>query len=201
MKVVHLFVYPTLADWEYGYAVAGLNTFSGGRYQVKTVGMSREPVVSLGGVTIVPDMTLAELTPEESSMLILPGGEGWETGMYGDALEMAQRFLAAGVPVAAICGATAGLASVGLLNERKHTSNAPEFVKIGAYRGEALYQAERAVADGKLITAGGVSPLEFAREIFQMLELFSEDALEAWYMLYKTGESRYFIALQQAMQA
>ena len=44
--------------------------------------------------------------------LILPGGDTWDEGGNTDAVEKAREFLAGGVPVAAICGATAGLARV-----------------------------------------------------------------------------------------
>ena len=47
----------------------------------------------------------------------------------------AAEFLDAGVPVAAICGATAGLAAEGLLDDRRHTSNAAEFLAATGYGG------------------------------------------------------------------
>ena len=47
----------------------------------------------------------------------------------------ARRFLTAGVPVAAICGATYGLALEGLLDDRAHTSNAAEYLAYSGYAG------------------------------------------------------------------
>jgi len=41
-------------------------------YRVRTVGVSQEPVKTSGGVTILPDMTLAELEPTQSALLTLP---------------------------------------------------------------------------------------------------------------------------------
>ena len=61
-------------------------------------------------------MTLDKLHPEDSAMLILPGGHFWDDGKNREAALLARKFLAAGVPVAAICGATAGLARVGMLD-------------------------------------------------------------------------------------
>ena len=75
----------------------------------------------------------------------------------------ARRFLAAGVPVAAICGATFGLAIEGLLDDRAHTSNAPEYLEYSGYRGGDRYVDEPAVVDGDLITASGVAPVHFAQ--------------------------------------
>jgi putative intracellular protease/amidase len=200
-QTVHLFVFDTLSDWEPGYAIAGINNpafqTNPGRYQVKTVGLAKKPVTTSGGVTILPDMTLAELKPSESAMLILPGGDHWDQGQNLEAAEKAKAFLTAGTPVAAICGATAGLARVGILDDKQHTSNALVYLKMTNYRGEAHYQDQPAVTDGNLITAGVTAPLEFAYHIFKKLRLYSDEALEAWYGLFKTGDPSYFFTLQK----
>lgn len=204
-RTVHLYVFDTLADWEPGFAVAGLNNPSlqarPGTFQVRTVGPSTEPVRTIGGLTIVPDLALDELDPSGSAMLILPGGELWDEGGNLEAAAKATEFLAAGVPVAAICGATAGLAAAGLLDTREHTSNAPEYLKATGYRGEALYRDRPAVMDGGVITASSMAPLEFAYEIFRTLEVYSPPVLEAWFGLFSTREPRYVQALMQAAGA
>ena len=117
----------------------------------------------MGGVRILPDALLADLDPADSDLLVLPGGEIWDAG-GGDAFAAAAaRFLDAGVPVAAICGATAGLARAGLLDKRDHTSAAPEYLAATGYAGGDRYVDARAVVDGDLITAGPQSPVQFAR--------------------------------------
>ncbi len=200
-QTVHLFVLDTLADWETGYAIAGINNpqwqAQPGRYRVVTVGVSREPVRTIGGVTIMPDMTLDDLDASQSAMLILPGSDTWDAGKNTEAIAKAWAFLAAGVPVAAICGATAGLARAGILDAHRHTSNALEYLRATGYRGEALYQDEAAVTDGNLITASATAPVDFAYQIFKRLEVYDARTLEAWYGLYKTGDPSYFFALQQ----
>lgn len=199
-QTVHLFVFNTLADWEPSFAIAGINNpafqAQPGRYHVKTVGLSTEPVMTIGGVSILPDISLDELEPSQSAMLILPGGEVWDEGKNLEALEKAKQFLAAGVPIAAICGATAGLARAGLLDEKQHTSNALEYLKATNYQGEAFYQHQPAVTDGNVITAGATAPLDFAYHIFRKLDVYNAQTLEAWYGLYKTSDPSYFFALQ-----
>lgn len=198
-QTVHLFVFDTLADWEPGYAVAGINNpayqTQPGRFRVQTVGTTGQ-VTTAGGITIVPDLSLEELDPEESAMLILPGGDVWDGDGIPEAVEKAREFLAAGVPVAAICGGTSGLARGGLLDGVAHTSNAAEYLQATGYGGAARYRNEPAVADGNLITASGTAPLEFAREIFRKLELYEPRMLDAWYTLFKTGDASHFYALQ-----
>lgn len=203
-QTVHLFVFDTLSDWEIGYAIAGINNpmfqKQPGRYRVKTVSLANEPVITAGGLTVLPNMPLDQLAPERSAMLILPGGRLWDDGKNLEAASLAKRFIAAGVPVAAICGATAGLARVGVLDLMRHTSNSPEYLAQTGYLGGALYQNERAVTDGKLITAGATAPLEFAREIFKQLHLYNAAVLDAWFGLFQTGNPAFHSALASASQ-
>lgn len=146
---VHLFVFDSLSDWEASYAVAGINNpqfqLNPGSYRVRTVSLQRSSVLSIGGIRIEPDLTLDELSPQESAMLILPGGATWEAGQNMEAVSLASNFLDAGVPVAAICGATAGFARGGLLDHRRHTSNAREYLAATQYRGLSLYEDSSAV--------------------------------------------------------
>ncbi|MBD2166872.1 glutamine amidotransferase [Calothrix membranacea FACHB-236] len=198
-QIVHLFVFNTLADWETGFAVAGINNPSSqkhpGRYRIQTVGVNAEPVTTIGGVTILPDITLDELN--SSAMLILPGGEAWDTGENTEILEPAKEFLAAGIPIAAICGATAGLARAGILDDKLHTSNAAEYLQATNYQGAAFYQNQPVVTDGNVITANSTAPLEFAYHIFKRLDLYDEPILDAWYGLFKTGDASYYSTLEK----
>jgi putative intracellular protease/amidase len=164
-----------LSDWEYGSVAVGINTpafqKNPGRFRIKTVGVSKSPVTTMGGVAILPSSILDDVVPSQSAMLILPGGMTWDEGKSFEAVEKVREFLAAGVPVAAICGATAGLARSGILDTRRHTSNSLDYLKTTHYRGELLYENQPAVTDKKMITAGGISPLEFAHHIFRKLDV------------------------------
>ncbi len=199
-QTVHLFVFDTLADWEPSFAIAGINNpafpGSAGRYRVKTVGMSREPIVTMGGVTILPDLTLDDLMPVDSAMLILPGGNRWDMGELAEVFPHVERFLSAGVPIAAICGATAGLARGGFLDDAPHTSNAREYLAATGYRGAAQYRDEPAITAGTIITAGATGSLAFAAHIFRRLRLYPDDVTDAWYDLFKTGDPAHFGRLQ-----
>ncbi len=199
---IHLFVFDGLSDWEAGYAVAGINNPQfqrhPGRYRVRTVAPDKSSVLTVGGIRIVPDLALDALGPSDSAMLILPGGAAWEEGQHGHAVEMAHAFLESDVPVAAICGATMSLARAGLLDKRRHTSNARDCLAATEYRGAERYEDAFAVTDGNLITASGVAPLDFALHIFRRLDLYTPPVLEAWYGLFKTGRPKYFADLLQA---
>jgi putative intracellular protease/amidase len=202
IETVHLAVYDTMADWEPGHAIAHINSQqwqrSPGRFRVRTVAETREPITTMGGVRIVPDLTLAELEPESSAMLILAGDHRWGEGGNGPFAAKAAQFLRAGTPVAAICGATLGLARAGLLDEYDHTSNAAVYLQASGYHGGDRYRDEPAVTDRGLITAGGTDPIDFARHIFAKLGLYTSDVLDAWYRLYHDSDASAFAVLAAA---
>ncbi len=202
-RTAHVAVYDTLADWELGHLLAELHSgrFTGTRFDVVTVAESPEPVTTMGGVRMLPDALLADLEPGDSDVLVLPGAEIWDAG-GGDAFAAAAaRFLDAGVPVAAICGATAGLARAGLLDERDHTSAAPEYLAATGYAGGDRYVDARAVLDGDLITAGPQSPVQFARATLGRLGLASERTLDAYEDLFHRGDPAAFPVLMEAQAA
>ena len=68
-----------------------------GRCGVKTVGESRAPITTAADVTILPDMTVDELEPATSAMLILPGADTWLEEPRAGVLSKANACLAAGV--------------------------------------------------------------------------------------------------------
>ncbi|WP_217562964.1 type 1 glutamine amidotransferase family protein [Paenibacillus sp. GbtcB18] len=206
-NTVYLYVFDTMSDWEIGYLIAELNS---GRYYKKglapskivTVGIEKAPVTTMGGLKILPDIKLDECSIESTDTLILPGGDTWTETIHQPILTIAQRCLKEGILVAAICGATMGLAQTGLLNSRPHTSNDLEYLKMicPTYTGEKYYKMQSVVTDGKLITASGIAPLEFSVHVLKALGVFSSQTLDAWYSLNKTQESKYFYELMNSVQ-
>jgi len=201
-KTVHLAVFETLADWEIGYATAHIRRESWqrepGRYSIMTVGLTREPVTTMGGLRVQPDIALAELRPEDSAMLILAGGDTWAEPSMAGFRTAARRFLAAGVPVAAICGATFGLALEGLLDDRAHTSNAAEYLAFSGYAGGGRYVDEPVVTEGDLITATAVAPVHFALAIFSRLGLYEPGVAASWFKLYGDHDQAGYYELMSA---
>ncbi|GAA0576988.1 DJ-1/PfpI family protein [Kribbella sandramycini] len=195
MKTVYVGVYETWADWEIGHLLVELRTgrFTGEEWRVVTVGETVEPVVTMGGLRVVPEVALAEVSGGD--LLVLAGSAQWDEGGGDGFVELARRFLAAGVPVAAICGATAGLARGGLLDERKHTSAVKEYLLGTGYAGGDNYVDARAVVDGDLITAGPDSPVQFARAVLSRLGLADEAKLEAYEGVFHRGDPAAYAGL------
>jgi putative intracellular protease/amidase len=197
-RTVHLAVYDTLADWEPGHAIATLRDRG---YRVVAVGASREPVTTAGGLRVLPEITLGELRPEASALLILPGADLWTAGEeLAPFARAARAFLDAGVPVAAICGATFGLAREGLLDERAHTSGAAQFLAMSGYAGATHYREADAVTDGDLITAGPTDPEAFAREIFARLRVYEPEVIDAWFRLFAHSDAAAYETVAAASQ-
>ena len=185
---VHVLVFEGFADWEPAYALAELRR-SGG-LDIVTLGFTDAPVRSMGGLRVVPDRALAGLDPAAVRLLILPGGDMWE-GTYprADLDAVLAELRVREVPIAAICGATLALARAGLLNDRAHTSNEQAYLTslVPEYAGGGQYVDELAVRDRRVITASGLGPTEFAREIFEELDVFTAEERPVWYHLFKHG--------------
>ncbi|MEK4029208.1 MULTISPECIES: type 1 glutamine amidotransferase family protein [Bacillaceae] len=203
---VYLYVFNTMSDWEYGYLIAELHS---GRYfkkdvaplKVVTVGANKEMITTMGGLSIKPDISLNECTLERKDLLILPGGNTWGEELHQSILQKTGEALELGTIVAAICGATEGLANMGYLDSRKHTSNNLEYMKMVCpnYNGEKFYEGRSAVSDENLVTASGVAPLEFAMEVLKKLDVCAPDTLHSWYNLHKTHQPEYFFQLMNSV--
>jgi putative intracellular protease/amidase len=192
VSTVHIIVPDGFADWEPGYALAEIRR-SGG-LSVTTVGFTQAPVTSMGGMRVLPDIALADVPPGAVRLLILPGGDLWEDERAyprADLDRLLSRLRAGGSPIAAICGATVAVARAGLLDDRRHTSNAKDYLIEHApeYRGAPLYEPELAVRDRGMITASGLGPVEFAREIFAELGVFGPSDMELWFNMFKHGRA------------
>ena len=77
---VHTVIYDGLPDWEVAIAIAHITAplwrqRELNRWQVMTVGETGEPVTTMGGVRILPDVVIDEVEPADSEMLILPGAD------------------------------------------------------------------------------------------------------------------------------
>lgn len=73
MYTVYVYVLDTLADWEIGHVTAELHSRrffkkDAPQVAVKTVGISKEPVKTMGGLTVTPDCTLDDMEIGESSV-------------------------------------------------------------------------------------------------------------------------------------
>jgi putative intracellular protease/amidase len=144
---------------------------------------------------------ITTIHPENSDLVLLPGADTWLNLEQGPVISRIAGFLGNGITVAAICGATLGLANAGLLDNRRHTSNDLTALKMFCpnYRGECFYVNEPAVTDGNLITASGLAPVEFAYQVFRKLDVMTPATLEAWHGLFTSRKPEYFSMLMESL--
>ena len=184
MNTAYVLLRTGYADWEAASALAELQRTFG--FSVKTIGLTSETVVSMGGLKVIPDLPLSAFVAKSAEILILPGGESWTNGVVPEVSEAVQSMVALERPVAGICAATLALAHAGLLDDRLHTSNGKNFVGkyVREYRGEEFYRASPAVRDRCVITANGLAPFAFAAEIFRALAPEREPDIQTYEKLY-----------------
>lgn len=207
MYTVYIYVLDTLADWELGFITPVLNSDrfhkkDAEAIELKRVSFSKEPITTMGGFTITPDCVIDDIIVSKKSVLILPGGDTWKEPKHNAILEKAKEFLSVGATVCAICGATAALASVGILDNRPHTSNGPGFLEAMEpnYKGQSFYIDKPAVADSNLITAACFGALLWAKQIVEHLGVFRPDTLEFWYNYFSKGNPNDFFGLMNSLQ-
>jgi putative intracellular protease/amidase len=187
-KAVYLLVVEGFADWEPAHAVAELRRH--GQYRVETVGLTSLPVRSMGGIHVLPSTTVTDVDPADVAAFILPGGDRWESSPVEPEIEQLLRRLdAQGVPIAAICAATVAISRLGLLGGRRHTSNGLEYLRshVPGYSESANYLDIPSVRDRGLITASGLGAVEFARELFEELNVFTVEDRAAWATIFRSG--------------
>lgn len=185
---VHVLVFDGFADWQAALALCEVRR--PGDWQVRTVGFDRDAVVSMGGLTVLPDLALAEVDLQRAALVIVPGGHLWQRGEGQPAVDLLAEAHAAGSPVAAIDSGVLALARAGLLDDCRHTGNwSGQLTQATGYAGASQYDGEvLAVSDGGVITASHLGSLEFAREVIRTLDLYGPTDREHWYRLFKHAQ-------------
>ncbi|MGM0896456.1 MAG: type 1 glutamine amidotransferase family protein [Bacillota bacterium] len=180
------------ADWEAASLAAALNEEpegKGQRHDVKTVSLTKDPITSIGGFTVLPDYSLDD-APEDFAGLILIGGNSWRQEQSEQVMELVDKAIEQQAVLGAICDATVFLGRNGLLNGIPHTSNQLDDLKEAAgdsYSNEAGYLHQQAVRSGQIITANGSAFLEFGKEVLEALDAAPQTEIDEWYVFFKQG--------------
>jgi len=190
-KEVLLFLTDHWADWEASHAIVGISFAE--QYVVKTIGIDKQPKVSIGGMRAEIDYSIEEYQDFDNlAMIILTGSFSWEENRYDEIADFVKKANKRGVLIAAICGATIFLAKHGFLNNVKHTGDELECFEEMLeneenYKGQKKFSVAQVVNDGGFITANETAALEFAREIFRTLKTDTDEEINSWYETHKHG--------------
>ncbi len=144
----------------------------------------------MGGVTVIPSRALSEVELGDVALFIMPGGDRWEKEIpEPELVKLLSALDARRIPIAAICAATTVVARAGLLRGRRHTSNGLAYLRrqVPEYSEAATYVDAPAVRDRGLITASGLSDIEFAAEIMTELGVLANGEREEWAKLFRSG--------------
>jgi putative intracellular protease/amidase len=81
------------------------------------------------------------------------------------------------------------IAKMGVLRGRRHTSNGLDYLRshVPGYVEATNYVDEPAVRDRGLITASGLGDVEFARELFEELDVLSADDRALWGQIFRSA--------------
>jgi putative intracellular protease/amidase len=187
-KAVYFLAVPGFADWEPSHALAELRRHGG--FRVEVVGITLSPVESMGGLRVQPNRLVTDVVPDDVAVLVIPGGDRWETERpEPEVLAMWSRLDAAGIPIAAICAATVAITRAGLVRGRRHTSNGRAYLAqhVPGYADGAQYVDAPAVRDRGLITASGLADVEFAVELFNELNVLTDSDRALWSTMFRSG--------------
>ena len=207
MRTIALYTTETMTDWEYAYLttrIAGAEQLKPGRFRLLLVGDGLESVRTLGNLPLTPEAdldTLQALADDGSlAALVIPGGDHYEAG-HDQLIEAVGRLVDEEIPVAAICGATLLLARSGFLDERRHTSNAAQYVEASGYRGGTHYAETPVVTDRGVTTASGMHAVPFTAEVMRITGLVPDAMAHAWEQVFLSAREDDYMALMEATSA
>ena len=93
-----------------------------GKFEIKTVSLSKDYVQSIGGFKVIPDYDIKS-APNDYEAVILIGGMTWRDENARKVEMLVKECYQKGKILGGICDASAFLGTVGILNDVIHTSN------------------------------------------------------------------------------
>ncbi len=140
---------------------------------VKTLGVSKEPVKSIEGLTVIPDKTLDEVKLLEEDVFIIPGGDpsvlDGEEGFY----DLIRQGNEARTLLGAICAGTLHLAKAGVLTDKEYTTSMARTSESPF--DPDLFVKKNVVVDGHIVTAQPSGYVEFGITLGQLMDIFKDE--------------------------
>jgi putative intracellular protease/amidase len=162
------------ADWETALLNAAAHSFY--KVETKYATPGGKPVISSGNMTVTPHLALEAVDVADYDAIIVCGGTIWQSPDAPDMAPLLNAAKAEGKLIGLICDGTVAGARAGLLDTIRHTSNGDGYLDFTGYQGKALYRdTPAAVTDGRVVTAGGTSPVSFMAAVMDGLGLADEN--------------------------
>jgi putative intracellular protease/amidase len=176
MKKVLCFIYEGFADFETVLACSGLNGMED--HEIVYIAYEKSPVVSSGGLAIIPDKVVSELSStNDIEGLLIPGGS--ERMLKLELEKLIQQLNEEKKLIAAICAGPEYLAKAGILGGIKYTtSQTPQVYKekneLDPFPRETFVES-RISQDGNILTAQGHAFVDFALKIWDWYNVYDYD--------------------------
>jgi putative intracellular protease/amidase len=177
MKTILCFIYEGFADFEIILTCSILNETDD--YEVIYIAYDKSPVISAGGIKIVPNKTVSEITQTKNiAGIIIPGGS--LRILKPEFEELVRKLNIEEKVIAAICAGPEFLAKMGILNGKNYTTSkeAQQYEEsnlIDPFPRDTFIDA-RMIQDGNIITAKGFAFTDFAIQIWDWFNLYEYDS-------------------------
>lgn len=153
--------------------IPALNLLS--QENITAIALDARPYVSYEKVKFLPDMTVAEVDPEQVDMLIIPGGDGRSIMDSAAVCDFVNALHQRGKLIAGICFGSVLMANYGVLDGKRCTGAGGGITNDAPWRpcyNNAIIVNEPVVVDGNLITAIGSAPDQFAQQLSRTRDEF-----------------------------
>ncbi|MEO0327428.1 MAG: DJ-1/PfpI family protein [Pseudomonadota bacterium] len=178
MKTLAALVFPGFQTLDFYGPIEMLGDHDVGSVDIKIVAETLEPVPSYHGTKTTVDRTIAESSNYD--LILIPGGDSAPLNPRNEAINNWIIEASANAEyVMAVCTGTVLLATTGLLDGRRATTNKKDYTAT-IHHGPNVEWVPQArwVEDGKFFTSSGVSA-GMDMSLAVMAKLFGEDAAEA----------------------
>jgi cyclohexyl-isocyanide hydratase len=149
---IGILIFPDMDQIDFTGPFEVLSRLSNAKVQV--IGTQAGPFRDHRGLTLTPDVLLADAPPLD--LLQVPGGPGQQAQMHNEAvLRFIQNHVAAGKPLFSVCTGALICGAAGVLKGHRATTHWASFDLL-PYFG-AIPVDERVVIDGNIVSAAGIT--------------------------------------------
>jgi 4-methyl-5(b-hydroxyethyl)-thiazole monophosphate biosynthesis len=164
---VLVLLYDSFAEFEVAVLMTALR---GTPHRLVTASPAGAPVTSTGRLTVVPDLALEDVSPDEVDALVVPGGDASVVMGLPVLQDLVRELDGRRALLAAICGGPAVLGAAGALDGRAFTAAlGPEDGAWPGVEGLAGRRQELLVVDEHVVTATGSNYVAFAEAVLTHL--------------------------------
>lgn len=157
MKTIGILLFPHVEELDFVApfeVLSYINKIQPASTNVLLIAQNQEPLTAANGMRLLPHTTLSDCPALD--VLVVPGGKGRLHAMRDkNLLAFVQAQAKNASYIASVCTGAFLLAEAGLLRGKKATTYHTAFAELETYGIEVL--PRKVVADGQIISAGGVS--------------------------------------------